>query len=307
MPFSEYNDFVIGKKIGPIEITVDAQRVRDFVYSVDDFNPWHLYDSPFGWPIAPVPLLTSDDPDFAALQELGKEDALAAKFEIRSLEPIRIGERVALRGLNVDKYIRRSKGYIVRGFEVLAAGDGRSLIKSRLTEMVGVHPDGEVRDSRAHQSDSPQRIEPRESSQPMVLRATRNIPLGSPLRALTKKVTRKQMFVFSARPGWWTSIHTDPDYARSLGFPDAIAQALMSTGYVSQLCTEFFQESWFRTGFTSLTFVRPVCVDDVLHIEGCVTNYTREPNAKTRLELEVWCKNQRGEPTTVGRASAAID
>lgn len=306
MALSEYDNFEIGREVGPVEIEVDERRVREFVYAVDDFNPWHLYSSPFGNPVAPVPLLTPDDPDFAASQPIGPEDALASRYEVRSLEPVKIGQKVSLLARNAERYVRRRKAYITRDFDVTDAIDRRPLIRSRLTEMLGTAPDSLKDTPAAADGTSAERIEPQSNDLPTAYRAAKDIPAGSPLHGLRKKVNRKQMFVFSARPGWWSSIHTDPELARSFGFPDAIAQGLMSTGYVSQLCTEFFQEAWFLGGWTSLTFLRPVCIGDELRIEGCVTGYSTENSGKTRLHIDVWCQNQRSELTTAGRASAFV-
>jgi acyl dehydratase len=305
MAFPEYEGFTVGASFGPVEITVDAHRVRSFVYAVDDFNPWYLYDSPFGGPVAPPSLLTSDDPEFAPLNAVTTDRALAARYELRSLQPIRIDQRVRLYSRNVDQYVRRGKGYVVRDFEVRASRDDAPLTRSRLVEMVGVAPGVDVGTGTSRPPDG-ERIVPRSPMIPPATRADRQVAIGSPLPALTKIVTRKQMFVFSARPGWWTSIHTDPDFARSLGLPDAIAQGLMTTAYVSQMCVAFFQESWFQTGWLSLAFVRPVPIDDTLHVEGIVTGRTHDADG-ARLHLEVWCRNQHGELATVGRASAGID
>lgn len=302
MPIREYDDFIVGKVAGPFPIVVDDQRVRDFVYATDDFSPWHISNSPFGAPIAPLSLLTLDDPDFALSQPPGPEDALAARYEASALEPIKIGQAVFLHARNADKYIRRGKAFISRDFYVTDGTDNRPLLHSQLTEMLG---QVDAEDTESKSSGSFDRIVPRASKQETVPCSKNGLAVGSPLRELVKKPDRKRVFVFSGRPGWWSSIHTDQAMAQGFGFPDAIAQGLMSVGYIAQLCREFFQEELFVSGKVSATFLRPVCVDDVLTIGGCVTGYSTE-GFRSRLHVDIWCQNQRLEVTTVARVSALI-
>jgi len=49
-----------------------------------------------------------------------------------------------------------------------------------------------------------------------------------------------------------------------------------------------------------------VIVGDTITASGSVKRFEEEGKHQ-RLWLDVWCKNQRGELTTVGRASAAVE
>jgi len=101
-------------------------------------------------------------------------------------------------------------------------------------------------------------------------------------------------------------MHTDPEDARRRGQPDAIVQGLCSATYLSELCTSFFGPAWLTTGRLSTTFIRPVIVRDTLTATGRVKRLEAEGD-RNRLWLDVWCKNQRGELVTVGRASAEVE
>jgi acyl dehydratase len=101
-------------------------------------------------------------------------------------------------------------------------------------------------------------------------------------------------------------IHTDPEDARRRGQPDAIVQGLCSATYVSELCTRFFGPAWLSTGRLSTAFIRPVIVRDTIVVSGVVKRLD-EAGDQRRLTLDVWCKNQRGELVTVGRASAQVE
>lgn len=304
----EYDAIILGEEIGPLEIVVDEQRVRNFAYAVDDFNPWYLWDSPFGGPVAPPSLLSRDDPEFAIVwgrkYDQASDRALAAKFELRSLEPIKVGQRVLLRASYVDRYVKRGKGYVVRELEVRAVDGGRRLAWSRTVEMMEMRPGVEV-GAGTETEIREGRVSVQASELPSVSRARADTPIGSPLVALTKQVSRKQMFVFSARPGWWTNIHTDAEFAKTVGLSDSVAQGLMTCAYISELCVRFFGASWFSGGWMSVAFLKPVCAEDTLRVGGSVTAILPEATG-TDLQLDVWCVNQHGQLTTAGRARASV-
>ncbi len=150
---------------------------------------------------------------------------------------------------------------------------------------------------------------------PTVRQASKWVPVGSVLPSLTKQTTLEQSIAYSGFPyGWveggakavWVNIHTDPEDARRRGQPDAIMQGLCSAAYLSELCMSFFGPSWLTTGRFSTAFIRPVIVRDTITAAGLVKRLEDEGERK-RLWLDLWCKNQRGELVTVGRASALVE
>ena len=98
------------------------------------------------------------------------------------------------------------------------------------------------------------------------------------------------------------SIHTDPEWARKKGFRAPLAQAMMSTAYVSQLMVQFAGEGFVKGGRMSVSFIKPVIVGDTLTVRGRVKSREPEGDA-TRVTVEVWCENQDGVKTMVGTAS----
>jgi acyl dehydratase len=101
-------------------------------------------------------------------------------------------------------------------------------------------------------------------------------------------------------------IHTVPEEAQRRGQPGVIVQGLMSQAYLSELCMQFFGPSWLTTGHISVAFIRPVIARDTL-TAGAMVKRCVEQSGKKELELDLWCKNQRGELATVGRASAQVE
>ena len=128
----------------------------------------------------------------------------------------------------------------------------------------------------------------------------RHLAVGEELPPLRKTIAQRQIDCFSGvRPH---SIHTDEEWARKKGFKAPLAQAMMSTGYVSQLMMQYAGAGFVKGGKMSVSFIKPVYVGDTLTVRGRVKS--REPEGRgTRVTVEVWCENQDGVKTMVGTAS----
>jgi 3-hydroxybutyryl-CoA dehydratase len=126
------------------------------------------------------------------------------------------------------------------------------------------------------------------------------LEIGEELPPLTKTIQQRQIDCFSGvRP---QSIHTDAEWARKKGFRAPLAQAMMSTAYVSQLMVHFLGEGYIRGGRMSVSFTKPVIVGDTLTVRGRVKSREREGD-RSRVTVEVWCENQDGVMTMIGTAS----
>src|SRR5688500_5699002 len=130
-----------------------------------------------------------------------------------------------------------------------------------------------------------------------------DVRVGHEVPPLTKSIDQRRIDVYSGvRP---RSIHTDPDWAKARGFKAPLAQAMMSTAYVSELMTRLLGEGFVKGGTMSLAFIKPVFAGDRLTVHGVVKE-RREEAGVTRVVVEVWCQNQDGDKTAVGTASGVI-
>ena len=128
--------------------------------------------------------------------------------------------------------------------------------------------------------------------------------IGAELPPLTKTIQQRQIDCYSGvRPN---SIHTDPEWARRKGFRAPLAQAMMSTAYVSQLMMQFVGRGFVKGGKMSVSFIKPVVVGDTLTVRGRVKSRETEGD-EVRVTVEVWCENQDGVKTMVGTASGLED
>jgi len=101
------------------------------------------------------------------------------------------------------------------------------------------------------------------------------------------------------------SIHTDEELAKGVGLPGTVAAGLMLVDYLSEMLTDFLGTGWIQGGRIAVSFIVPVRPGDEITARGVVRGKLSEGPA-TRLILDVWCENQRGEKVTAGTASGLV-
>ena len=130
-----------------------------------------------------------------------------------------------------------------------------------------------------------------------------SVKVGDELPGIDKQISQRQIDAYSGvKP---RSIHTDEAWARARGFRAPLAQAMMSTAYVSELMTRLLGAGYVKGGNLSMSFIKPVIAGDRLTVHGVVKE-KRPEGAATRVVVEVWCENQDGEKTAVGTASGLV-
>jgi acyl dehydratase len=129
------------------------------------------------------------------------------------------------------------------------------------------------------------------------------ITIGQVLPSLTKEIAQRKIDAYSGvKP---RSIHTDEAWAREKGFRAPLAQAMMSTAYVSELMTQLLGAGFVKGGTMSMTFIKPVYAGERLTVHGVVTD-VRPEDGSTRVVVDVWCEDQEGDKTAIGTASGLI-
>ena len=311
-----YDNIEVGEQLGPVEGVLSALKLKSHAFAVDDYGDWYFKDSPFGGPIGHPTLLATDVLYlFMMAYDMTPptEGGLHGKNEIEFVNPVRVGTRVTIQGTHSDKYQKRAQNYRILEGQVVDE-NGQVIIRMRATETVGFKADTPVGQSMGKPAaDAITGEVPADA--PVVTRASRDVPIGGVLPSLSKHMTLEQSVMYSGFPYGWVeggakkidmTIHTDPEDARGRGQPGVIVQGLCSAAFISEICTNFFGQKWFTTGRLSTNFLRPVIVGDDITASAMVKRIEEGESGKTRVQLDVWCKNQRGELTTVGRASAEV-
>jgi len=315
-PKYTWDNIEVGEQLGPVEGVVSELRLKTHAFAVDDYGDWYFKDSPFGGRIGHPTLLANDilllfmlNYDLTPPMEGG----LHAKNEIELLKPVRLGQKVIIQGTHSDKYKKRAQSYRILEGDVRDDA-GQVYLRMRATETVGFAK--EIPVGQGQGTPPPDAVTGEvPAGAPVVTKASASVPVDAVLPALSKHTTLEQSILFSGFPYGWVeggakrldlNIHTDPEDGRRRGQPDAIFQGLCSAAFISQLCTDFFGPSWLTTGRLATNFIRPVIVHDDITAQGMVKRIEQVEGGRTRVYLDVWCKNQRGELATVGRASAEV-
>jgi len=130
------------------------------------------------------------------------------------------------------------------------------------------------------------------------------LEVGSELPPLKKTISQRQIDCYSGvRP---KSIHTDVAWAKQKGFRAPLAQALMSTAYVSQMMVRWLGTGFVKGGRISASFIKPVIVGETLTARAVIKS-KEDVGGRPHVSVECWCENQDGVKTLVGSASGFAD
>ena len=137
-----------------------------------------------------------------------------------------------------------------------------------------------------------------------------DVSVGFRTKGPTKTATPYLTRLFSG--GWprtesWPAknVHTDEEFAKATGLSGKNASGAMMQGYLAELMMDMFGEGWLSGGTFSLKFVHQVGMGDSVTAEATVTAVRREGQT-IAVDMDVSCKNQHGEPVTIGTATGTI-
>ena len=136
--------------------------------------------------------------------------------------------------------------------------------------------------------------------------------VGSEFAGKPRTVAWERLWAFSGGPfaaeGWpKKNIHTDLKTANELGVYAVSASATQYLGYAVSLLLDLFGDAWLSTGSLAVKFVAVVTVDDVLQAKARVVEVQVEDAGRRRVQLDVWCENQKGAKVLVGSATGVLD
>ncbi len=122
-----------------------------------------------------------------------------------------------------------------------------------------------------------------------------------------KKVSWERLWTFSGGPftntGWpKKNAHTDLDFAKEVGLPNAAASGTQHQGYMVQLMIDLFGVNWLYNGTMEFKNIGLVEVGDTIVAKAVVKS--RETQAsETKFTLDIWTENQDGKKAQVGTAT----
>ena len=282
MPDLSYDSIELNREHGPWRY--DWRPLIDrYLDAVDVAFPWHREASPWGPVVAPPALLGNATLRFVDSIAPVPPGTLHAKFDLEITNALRADRGLIGYGAFAEKYDRRGRRWFV-----FRAGwrdnDGLMIGRAAITM---AFPSKEGGGGKVEGDGGPREVE-----------------LTLPPRDLTReKIAAYSADSANALRG--QSIHANPHVAEAKGFPDAVAQGMMSADYISELMTARFERGWLLHGRLSLAFVAPAFAGDTLTAKAAKRE-EQDEGAFVRHLYDAWCENQRGEVVTVGTASGVV-
>ena len=101
------------------------------------------------------------------------------------------------------------------------------------------------------------------------------------------------------------NVHTNPDFARQLGFRTPVIPGAITGSYLVSLMIDLFGEGWFGAGKVSLKYVRAVEPGDTIVAHARVSAKQADRSG-VRFSLDIWCRNQQGQTVITGQAGGSV-
>jgi len=125
----------VGDEGHTLEYTITPELIDNFAVATGDDHEWYMKDSPFGGRIAHS---TINSLDYFAIIFLkwGKEwTGLHARHETEVKAPLKLGQKVIVKGKIVGKYEKRGRNYLELEY-ITRDMDGNELVRNKITTTV---------------------------------------------------------------------------------------------------------------------------------------------------------------------------
>jgi hypothetical protein len=275
----------VGRHCGSHEYEISKELVGFYADALDDRSP--LYDR-----YAPPLVYHSECYQFVGEWYLANLFGnLHAQQDWELFAPIEIGQRVETRSTIIERYNKRGRNYVVNETDVVAADDGRLLVRGR-THQSFLPPKDKSRGETFVVDENTAR---KKTPRPPFPTAT-----GDELQSTTKLIDERRCWMFSG-PG--KNYHTDREQAEKLGFPRIVVQGMMSTCFVSQVMQDQFGMGWLAGGKMSVKLTNVIWADDSVTAHARVREEHRE-GSRLRVHCDVWVDKSDGTRALLGTASA---
>ncbi|MFC1861820.1 MaoC family dehydratase [Chloroflexota bacterium] len=139
-----------GEEFETIEYVVTPEMVNYFLIGINDRHPWYVEDSPFGGTVTPPIMIKMASIRLNVKHLWG--DFIGARFtkpaglntvsDLEYFAPVKVGEKVTVKGKCVDNYMKRGRRYVSDECEIYGE-DGRLCARCVNTSLIGYQKEGE--------------------------------------------------------------------------------------------------------------------------------------------------------------------
>lgn len=123
------------------------------------------------------------------------------------------------------------------------------------------------------------------------------------METFSEIITKDKMEKFAQISGDLNPLHTDLEYAKSLGYENNVVYGMLTASLLSTLAGMYLPGKFSLIHHVEMDFVKPVFVGDELTVEGIVS----EKNDLFKfIVLKVTIKNNKGEKVCRGKMRVGV-
>ena len=136
---------------------------------------------------------------------------------------------------------------------------------------------------------------------------TIDTPIGTVFSSKPKRVSWERTWAYAGGPfaleGWPArNIHTDPEFARSVGLAEPNVTGTQTQAFVAAWLIDIFGEQWLRGGkLYDVKFIRPIAIEDTVQVQAEVVSRDHT-GAAVKYTLAIKCLKGDREPALIGWA-----
>ncbi len=129
--------------------------------------------------------------------------------------------------------------------------------------------------------------------------------VGDALPALTKTVTQGQVSAYADAARDWNPIHLDAAFAATTQFGTRIAHGMLGLGFISQMMSTAFPETWASGGSLKVRFKAPVFPGETVSTFGEITKIEKL-DGRPVATCKIGCLKPDGTEAISGTATALL-
>ena len=116
-------------------------------------------------------------------------------------------------------------------------------------------------------------------------------------------VTQEMVDAFGMVSGDLNPLHTDPEYAESMGHPGTVVYGMLTASMYSTMAGMYLPGKYCLLQQMETKFRKPVYIGDTLIVTGTVVQRTEFP---AQIVVEVKIRNQAGKLVNSGKYTALV-
>lgn len=291
---AERDPLAIGTTYPQRRVEVTQEYLGRYIEGIRaEDNPWYSVDSPYGGPVLPASIFFYEPSNFedprtgTQIRHHGMDRApFNSGAEWHFFAPGRPGEVFTLDQRVTDRWLKRGREWVI--FEMSTRDAAGTLLATCAFKESWAEPPA---------YETPLRVQEGKSGE---LDADRS---GELLGTLSRLYTFEMSAAF-CRPH--RDFHTDREMARAQGFPDVVISGPQFTCQMAELMTRIFGRGFYEGGHLKVNFLKPVLAGETITARATLLKRSAGSDGQERVEVAIWCENEKGETTAGGVAGARL-